>query len=157
MSGTLISTASGKIPQRALRFLDQLPYVAQYHLSEDVTTVFGVDFGAGDAAFVLATPATRRAKPLEVQIYGVSETFNSVTTSARVDIGDGTDDDEFALTNDFADGTVAQVFTSYDGTIVVGDQEIIEPGDQVTVTCVAPTGGTPSGRAGVSVAFIYFE
>ena len=156
MTGSYVSTNRGKIPQRALRYIDELPYVVSYHLSEDVTTVFGVDFGAGDAAFVLATPASRRAKPLEVQIYGNGETFNSVTTSARVDIGDGSDIDEFALCT-LADGTVAQIFTSYDGTLVIGDTEIIQPADQVTVTCTAPTGGTPTGQAAVSVSFIYFE
>jgi len=159
MSGELISSLAGKVPQRAIRHLSSLPYVASYHLSEDVTTIPGVDFGAGDEAFVIATPATLRAKPLEVAIYKITETFNSTTTQARVDIGDGSDADEFALTDDFNDNasTAPICFTAHEGSLQVGDTEIIQPDDIVTVTCVAPTGGTPAGRAMVSVSFLYFE
>lgn len=159
MSGQLVSTLKGKVPQRAIRYLGQLPYVASYHLSEDVTTIPGVDFGAGDEAFIIATPATLRGKPIGVDVYKVSETFTDTTLEASVEIGDGTDQDEFAYTGDF--GTLATTaalnFSAHAGTLVVGDTEIIQPADQVTITCVAPTGGTPAGRAMVSVQFLYFE
>jgi len=159
MSGELITSLGGKVPQRAIRHLGKLPYVTTYHLSEDVTTIPGVDFGAGDDAFVLRTPTTLRCKPIEVSVYMVSETFNEVTTSARVDIGDGSDADEFALTDDF--GALAAAtpgnYSAHAGSLQVGDTEIIEPGDYVTVTCVAPTGGTPAGRAMVSCTFLNFE
>lgn len=159
MSGELISTLAGKIPQRAIRHLGSLPYVNTYHLSEDVTTIPGVDFGAGDDTFVLRTPTTLRGKPIAVDVYMVSETFTTTTTSARIDIGDGSDADEFALTDDF--GALAAAtpgsYTSHAGTLQVGDTEIIEPGDYVTITCVAPTGGTPAGRAMASATFLYFE
>ena len=148
MSGT-IDTLAGKVPQRAIRYLDQLPYVATYTSNQD--------FGAGDS-FVFATPASRYAKVTEVQLHNVTETFNSVTTAASVEIGDGSDADGFAYTDDFADGTAAQVFTTYDDTITAGVLgDIIGPGDQVTATAVAPTGGTPTGIADVSVSVLLFS
>jgi hypothetical protein len=159
MSGRLIELQGGKVPQRAIRYLNRLPYVVSYHLSEDVTTIPGVDFGAGDYASIIKTPALLRAKPMDVSVYKVTETFNAVTTAARVDIGDGTDADEFAYTGGF--GTLATTtalnFSAHAGTLLVGDTEIVEPADDVTVTCVAPTGGTPAGRAMVAVSFLYFE
>lgn len=159
MSGELISTVGGKIPQRAIRHLAQLPYVATYQLDENVTTIPGVDFGAGDEAFVLATPGTLRAKPIEVSLYKITETFTTDTAEASVEIGDGTDQDEFAYTDDFGAAAAAAplCFTAAEGNLNVGDTEIIQPDDIVTVTCVAPTGGTPAGRAMVAVSFLYFE
>lgn len=155
----LIELSGGKVPQRAIRHLSSLPYAASYHLSEDVTTIPGVDFGQGDEAFVLNTPGTLRAKPIEVNCYKVTETFTTTTLEASVEIGDGTDQDEFAYTDDFGAMAAAtpQCFCAHDGTLNVGDTEIIEPNDLVTVTCVAPTGGTPAGRCMVSVTFLYFE
>lgn len=151
MSGELISTLRGKIPQRAIRHIDELPYVVSYSLGL-------VDYGESNVVHILATPASRRTKPLEVQIGDVSEAFTSTTTAARVDIGDGSDADEFALTDDIADGSDGQIFTSYDGTLVIGDTEIIQPGDQVSITCVAATGGAPdAGIAFTTVSFIYFQ
>jgi hypothetical protein len=155
----ILTDINGTVPQRAIRYLETMPYYVTYHLSEDVTTIPGVDFGAGDEAFVLATPGTFRGKPIAVDIYKITETFNSVTTQARVDIGDGTDQDEFALTDDFNDNasTAPIHFSVSDGTLNVGDTEIIQPADVVTVTCVAPTGGTPAGRAMVGVTMLYFK
>ena len=159
MSGQLVSTLRGKIPQRAIRYLGQLPYAVTYQLDENVTTIPGVDFGAGDEAFVLRTPATLRAKPMEVAIYKVSETFTTTTLEASVEIGDGSDQDEFAYTDDF--GALAAAtpgnYSAHAGSLNIGDTEFIQPADLVTVTCVAPTGGTPAGRAQVAVTFLYFE
>ncbi len=158
MSVGILTDINGVVPQRAIRYLESMPYYVSYHLSEDVTTIPGVDFGA-DSTYVLATPSVFRAKPIAVDIYNISETFNSVTTQARVDIGDGSDADEFALTNDFADNAAAAPihFCVADGSLVIGDTEIIQPNDVVTVTCVAPTGGTPAGRAMVGVTMLYFK
>jgi hypothetical protein len=155
----ILTDINGVVPQRALRYLETMPYFVTYHLSEDVTTIPGVDFGAGDEAFLLATPSVFRGKPIAVDVYKISETFNSVTTQARVDIGDGSDADEFALTDDFADNAAAAPihFCVADGSLQIGDTEIIEPDDIVTITCVAPTGGTPAGRAMVSVTMLYFK
>lgn len=159
MSGQILEFAAGKIPQRAIRYLNQLPYFVSYDFLES-GAINGVDFGAGDEAFIIKTPSTRRGLPFSVDIYDVTETFNTDTTEARVDIGDGSDADEFALTDDFGALTTAlggATFNVADGTLVAGDTPIVEPGDYVTVTCVAPTGGTPAGIAKVGVTFLYFE
>jgi len=153
MSGELISTLGGKIPQRALRHLDQLPYVVNY---QSLTVV---DFGnTGDTeGFVFATPATKRGKPIQVDLYDNAEAFGGGTSAARVDIGDGSDADEFAYTDGAAASAVAQVFCVADGTLNIGDTEIIQPGDQVTVTCVDATGTSLAGQAAVGVTVLYFE
>jgi hypothetical protein len=155
----LIELSGGKVPQRAIRHLSSLPYTVSYHLSEDVTTIPGVDFGAGDDAFLLKTPTSLRGKPMNVAVYMVSEQFTATTTAARVDIGDGSDADEFAYTGGFGtlNTTAGLNFSAQDGSLLVGDAEIIEPADLVTITCVAPTGGTPAGRAMVEVTILYFE
>jgi len=156
MSGELISTNRGKIPQRAIRHIDELPYAVTYEVEEN-QILLGVDFGGSDYPFIIATPASRRAKCIEVQIAEVTETFAAVTTDASVEIGDGSDQDGFAFTDDIADGTASQIFTSYDGSISPGALgEIIQPGDQVTITAVAGT-GTPTGIARVFCTFLYFQ
>jgi hypothetical protein len=146
----ILTDINGVVPQRAIRYIETMPIFVTY--CEEA-----VDFGAGDNTVVIATPATMRAKPMQVDFYNNSETFNSVTTAARVDIGDGSDADEFALTTDLADGTAAQVKSVHDATITIGDTEIIEPGDQVTVTNVAPTGGTPTGICSTALTMLYFK
>lgn len=146
-----LDVISGKVPQRLIRELTELPLYIDY------TSPEAWDLGAGTKTFIFGTPAGMRGKPLAVNVFNVTETFNSVTTASRVDIGDGSDADEFALTDDFADGTTGQIFTSFDGSLQVGDTEIIQPGDQVTVTGVAPTGGTPTGIATISVTMLYFK
>jgi len=158
----ILTDINGVVPQRAIRYLETMPYYVTYHLSEDVTLIPGVDFGAGDEAFVLATPSLFRAKPISVDIYKITETFNSVTTQARVDIGDGTDANGFAFTDDFNDNAAAAPihFSVSDGSLNIGvldTQGIVQPNDILTVTCVAPTGGTPAGRAMVGVTILYFK
>jgi hypothetical protein len=156
MSGELISTARGKIPQRAIRHIDELPYAVTYDIVESAS-VYGVDFDGSNIASILATPASRRAKCIEVQIYDTSEAFVDDTTPGYVAIGDGSDIDEFGRTDDIVDGLAGQVFTSYDGTFGSADFDIIEAGDQVTVTCVAGTGTLAAGIAKVAVTFLYFQ
>lgn len=151
MTMGILTDINGKVPQRALRYLETMPVFVSY--VEEL-----VDFDA-DGTTVLATPVTQRGKCMQVDVYNNSETFNSVTTSALVEIGDGTDPNGFAFTDAFADGTVAQVFSVSDGTITDGALgAIIEPDDQVTITYVAPTGGSPdTGIASVQVTFLYFK
>jgi hypothetical protein len=156
MSGELISTLGGKVPQRAIRHIDSLPYVVSYDIVEDFA-ILGVDFDGSDVATIIATPASRRAKWIECQIFEVTEAFVGHTTDANVSVGDGADIDEFGVTDDIVDGSASQIFTSYDGSISSWDTEIIQPGDQVTITCVAATGGNAAGIARVSVSFMYFE
>ena len=163
MSGELISVFGGKVPQRALRQLDKLPYVASYELEAN-QTLLGVDFGASDDTFILQMHGSKRAKCVEVLLYDITENFAGTTTKASVQIGDGSDADGFAYTDDVADAEATTAvgskhFSSAAGSITPGalnSQGIIEAGDYVTVTAVAGT-GTPTGIARVSVSFLYFD
>lgn len=114
----------------------------------------GVDFGAGDSTQSINTPAALRGKIKNVTLYNVTETFTDDTTQARIDIGDGVDADEFALTADF--GTLA-ANASLVPAITDGDTPIIPVGDIVTITFVAPTGGTPAGISDVAITIDYFK
>jgi len=108
------------------------------------------DFGAGNATEVIRGPAGKTGVVRSVSLFNVTEAFNSVTTSARVDIGDGSDADGYARTNDFSDLAVgaAESHTVIEG--VLGNEL---PGNtNITLTFVAPTGGTPTGIADVQVA-----
>jgi len=156
MSGELISTNRGKIPQRAIRHIDELPYAVTYDIIENMV-ILGVDFDDSNVETIIATPASRRAKCIEVQVFEVTEAFVEHTTAANVSVGDGSDIDEFGVTNDIADGSAAQIFTSYDGTFGSADNDVIQPADQVTITCVAATGANAAGIARVAVTFLYFQ
>lgn len=158
MSGELIVSLAGKVPQRALRHLSALPYVASYEIEEN-QTLLGVDFGGSDSTYIIQTPETLRAKPIEVSLYDISENF-AATTKSAVLIGDGSDADEFALTGNFVDAEMttsvgAKNYSAHAGSLVVGDNEIIQPDDLVTITCRAGVTG-PTGICRVSVTFLYF-
>ncbi len=154
MSGQLVSTLKGKIPQRAIRYLDQLPYA--------VTIQFeAVDFGTPTASLSFVAPSTLRGKVLNVDLTGVTETFTSTTLAAGIEIGiDGGDTDAYCTTNrginDLAAATV-QNFNANDGSLVNGVNEILQPAGLVTVTPIAPTGGTPAGICDLGVTVFYFK
>ncbi len=161
MSGELISTFGGKVPQRAIRYLDQLPYAVSYELEEN-QTLLGVDFGgAADIEFILQTHASKRAKVIEAQVYDITENFAGTTKSAIL-FGDGSDADGFAFTDDFVDAEMtttvgAKHFSSAAGSITPGALgEIIEAGDYLTVTCQAAVTG-PTGIGRVSISLLYFD
>jgi hypothetical protein len=161
MSGELIATVGGKVPQRAIRYLDQLPYVATYQLDED-NIIVGVDFGGADEAFIINTHNSKRAKCVEALVYDITENFAGTTTKASIEVGDGSDADGFCYTDDFVDAEMttavgAKHYSSAAGSITAGALgEIIEADDQVTITCVAST-GSPTGIGRVAVSFLYFD
>lgn len=148
----ILSTLAGKLPKRVTDHLGELPFFVTYE-AEGV-----VDFGntSDTGGFVFTTPSSRRGVVFSIDLFDNGETFAGTTSSARVDVGDGSDADEFATTGDIADGTAGQTFNLADGTLTVGDTPIISAGDQVTVTCVDAT-GTPTGQAKVAVTMMYFE
>lgn len=148
-----IDILGGKVPQRAIRYLDQLPYVTSYNLGT-------VDYGAGDTVFEMQAPASRRGKVIAVNVFQVTEVFSTTTLEASVEIGTAADPDGYCYTDDFGALAVANadVFTSYDGSLTVGALgEILPPDTEFQVTTVAPTGGTPTGIAMTSVDVLYFE
>ncbi len=157
MSGELIIGARGKVPQRAIRHIDELPYAVTYDIVEDFA-ILGVDFGASNVETIIITPANRRGKVIDVNLFEITESFTSTTTAANVSVGDGSDIDEFGVTDDFVDGTASQNFTSYNDSFGSADFDIIEPADLVTITCVAATGGSPDAGIGrVNVTILYFQ
>jgi len=159
MSGELISTVGGKVPQRAIRHLDQLPYAASYELEEN-NTLLGVDFGGSASTYILQSHPTKRTKWIEALVYKISENFAG-TTKSSIDCGDGSDADGFGYTDDFVDAemttSLSKHFSSANGSINEGALgAIIEAGDIVTMTCNAAVTG-PTGIGRVSVTFLYFD
>lgn len=116
------------------------------------TYVFpNVDFGAGDSAQSFQGPKGKAGRLIDIHL-SATETFNSVTTDGHTQIGTAADPDAFA---DFVQGDLAAT-DSVCGTDGSTDTDwLIEaaiPADtQVEMTFIAPTGGTPTGIATVTV------
>lgn len=153
MSGELITTNAGKVPQRALRYVDQLPYFVSYQS----TAV--IDFGnTGDDAFLtITTPTDRRGKVFQVDLFAGAENFAGTTDKAYVAIGTTDAGQEIAYTDDVADGALTPI--SYrpgaglnEGTV----GNIIDAGDLV-YCCGMDAEGTPTGQAFAAVTFMFFE
>ena len=152
MGGNTIDALAKKVPQRAIRALDNLPRVVTYCFAD-------VDFDT-DSVQEIQLPLNRRAKLLSVEVYGVTEIFTDDTTEARVDVGDGSDADAYALTDDFGtlDVVAALSFSDEDANLTAGPLgRVVPAGAEITVTYVAPTGGTPTGIANVALVFYLFE
>jgi hypothetical protein len=154
MSGELISVLGGKVPQRAIRHLSKLPYTSTIQFE-------AVDWGTPTANLTFNAPSGMRGKVLSIDVTGVTETFTSVTTDPGIQVGiDGGDADAYC-TADFADADLAAAtainFNAADGSLVDGVDEIIPAGGIVTITPVAPTGGTPAGIADLGITVLWFE
>jgi hypothetical protein len=123
------------------------------------------DFGAGAGAHAIQRPkGVSRARIEEIHV-AVSETFNQVTTPAYVRIGTAADADKFAELN-----MAAAAIT--DGYGTNDDQDAVKAAglaidldrggdagaalDQLEVTFVAPTGGTPAGIGEVTVVISWY-
>lgn len=108
------------------------------------------DFGEGWSETIKA-PSGYKGKVLGVNIYGVTETFNAVTTGARVDVGTSADQDAYATTASIGAASAAAPVHP-----AVTHNAWIPGGADFVVTGVAPTGGTPAGRsrAGVTIAWV---
>lgn len=160
MSGRIVELLGGKIPQRAIRHLDRLPYAVSYEIEED-QVLLGVDFGGSLSAYIIQTHGSKRAKVIEACIYDITESFAG-TTKGAIQFGDGSDADGFAFTDDFVDADLTtskggQHFSTAAGSITAGILgEIIEPADYLTVTCKANVTGA-AGIARVSVSLLYFD
>lgn len=118
-----------------------------------------------DVDFGVATPGSRKlpipiganfARVLDVFVVA-SEVFTDVTTSARVDVGDGTVQNKFASLSigALADGSSV---SGRDGSAFEGlynEAEYDDPLHDLVATFVAPTGGTITGTADVYVIVGY--
>jgi hypothetical protein len=111
------------------------------------------DFGAGDAAEVIQGPSGKTGIVRAVTVFNVSEAFTIVTTSARVDVGDGSDANGYAFSNDIPAVAIAGSHSPAISAGVLGNE--LPGGAAVTLTFVAPTGGTPAGIADVQVTITW--
>lgn len=153
MSGTLISTLRGKVPQRAIRHLHELPYAVTYQS----TAV--IDFGdTGDAAFALIqTPSDKRGKVLQIDLYGGAENFAGTTDKAYIAIGTTDAGQEIAYTDDVADGALTPIsYVEGDGLNEGTVGNVMDADDQIYF-CGMDAEGTPTGQAFCSVTVLYFK
>lgn len=150
MSQHTIDALGKKVPQRVIRALSKIPYAITYVLAD-------TDFGA-DSTRVFTLPSNKRGKIVAVDAYDVTEVFTEVGSPARVDIGDGSDADAYALTGSF--GALATDeslnFDEVAGLTEGALGSVVPAGAEVTVTGVAA--GTPdTGIATIAITVILFE
>ncbi len=124
----------------------------------------GVDFGAGDSTETIEAPDAgdvsgaqeRSGRVVAVLISGVTEAFTQTTTAGAVQVGDGSDADAYFDTGlNLGSGLTIDESVKYfpdDGS----QSDIPLDADDVTVTFVAPTGGTPAGIGDVTVVIDWF-
>lgn len=114
-----------------------------------------VDVGAGNGVAKFRMPSGMKGRLLDVHLFA-TEAFNSVTTDAVIEIGNASDADAYAtfLPGDLAAGaclaasTLATPFKVRDTDLT---EKIIPADADVFVTYTAPTGGTPTGIATITV------
>jgi hypothetical protein len=117
-----------------------------YSNPRQIFTSFGEE-DIADAARALSFkgPAGKKGRLMSVSL-SATETFNAVSTSAKLQIGTAADTDAYA---EITLGTLAatdSVFYDYSA------QSIDLPADtQVEVTEVANTGGTPAGKCFITI------
>lgn len=138
---------------KILNFLTKKPKDAPFSATY---TFPAVDFGNGDSVQVIpAMPGGKVGYVEEVVVHNVTETFNEVTTPARVDVGVSGGDADFNVVGDSLGSLAAGASQRDDLTPGVQGRTIVK--DQaVGVSCIAPTGGTPAGIASVSVTILWY-
>ena len=101
------------------------------------------DFGAGAGAEAIKGIAGLKGRSIDCGLSEISEVFNGVTTTGKLNVGIAAAGAEY-IAMDLAAAAVSDVFNTQDDTdaIVLAD---IPADTQVEVTFVAPTGGTPTG------------
>lgn len=108
-----------------------------------------IDFGAGNTALSFKGPKGMAGVLREITVIA-TETFNSTTTSANIQIGTDADADAYALA-DLGDLAVTDTFVaSQDDTDAIILNRLPED-TQIEVALNAPTGGTPAGIAYVII------
>lgn len=118
-------------------------------------------FASGTTTAKLKVPrSVQMARVLDILVSGTT-TFTQVTTPAEINVGDGTDPAKFA---GLTVGALAAGTTLGGGDVTNGVRKSdylagnYNSGDglhDLTVTFVAPTGGTPAGVADVLVVVGY--
>lgn len=111
------------------------------------------DFGAGNSSARIRGPKNMRGKVVDVMVDTITETFSATTTQAYVRLGDGSDADAYAELPLGTTATTATAAATVTGTIT---DTTIPDDENVTVSFVAPTGGTPEGIGTVRVVIDWF-
>jgi hypothetical protein len=119
------------------------------------------DFGAGAGAHAIQRPVGMvSGRVAEIHVGPITEVFNAVTTPGYVRIGTAADADKFAELNMGAAAVSDGYGTNDDPDAVKDAGKFIDLNrdgdsgaclDQLEVTFVAPTGGTPTGIGVVAV------
>lgn len=118
-----------------------------------------VDYGNGTVTKRIRPPrGATRGRVEGIHAYA-TETFNQVTTQAETQVGVTGNLDKFASLPmgalaagaTLADSDVSNVFVS-DGQFDFDTEAV----DELTVTMLAPTGGTPAGIADVEIIIAWF-
>lgn len=146
--GTLLDLR-GTIPPAELNAikLNEVPFC--------ITYVFPAkDFGAGNWTEIVESPAGFRGRVRAVFLYDITETFNSVTTEAILNIGTAADADLYGTTGNLGD---LASDTSDAPALADGITLLIAESTSIQVQGIAPTGGVPTGIATVAVTIQYFK
>lgn len=117
------------------------------------------DFGNGDITKKIRPPRGATRGRVEAIHALASEVFNQVTTQALTQVGVASDLDAFAEMQMGALADAATLSDSDQTGVFVDDGQFDlsqETEDELTLTFVAPTGGTPTGIADVDIAISWF-
>lgn len=125
------------------------------------------DFGAGAGAHAIQRPYGKKfARIEEIHLGPITETFNAVTTPGFVRVGTASDADKFAELNCGTAAATDGYGTNDDPDAIKAAGKAIDLDragdsgasmDQLEVTFVAPTGGTPAGIAVVTVVISWYN
>jgi hypothetical protein len=118
----------------------------------------GIDFGTGGLVDEIPVPVGKtRCRIESVDLNQVSEAGVGTTTTPRIQLGDGSDDDRYCDMDilNTAIGASATIKASELFDIGHGGAGIIDIGEEgiteLILTCVVGTGGTPAGIGHVTV------
>lgn len=133
-----------------------------YDNGRQISYSFGeIDFGAGGDALAIPVPYGAKGARIVDIAASVTETFTQDTTPGYVRLGTAADPDKFAELNLGVAADTDGYGTKDDDIFPAGSDEGIDlarDGDsgaalsQIEVAFVAPTGGTPAGKAYVNIA-----
>lgn len=125
-------------------------------MSERIKYGFNHDFGDGTDVYSFKGPKGKKGQLIDYGIEGIYETFTNTTTAGSVAVGvSGNADahgEEIGLGTSAADtvGTLS-ARTLASSPDVLRSTYIVEPDipadTAIYITCTAPTGGTPAGKA----------
>jgi hypothetical protein len=120
----------------------------------DITYVFpAVDFGDGWTEDI-QSPAGFRGTVKAYSIYNVTEALTATTTGGIINVGiQGGDADAYAVGSEIAALAIDAAVTQIPTAGVVGTIPVAE---DILVTGVAATGGTPAGICTVALTISYY-